>query len=420
MTTDELEKCIDLEIVKTEKRRLEIFLGVSVFAFLLLVFNITFFPVSISDVFLNPKSINFGVVVTFGFIVLLLVSRLLVGKLVSCDRPLPLWYKIYSLFMESFVPIIWLCLIIAWEKNAAFLDSPLIFFYIPILIVSALHLNFWLSFFNGFFVSLVFGVITYWSFSNYGESMFFPSIVYYTKAIIFLLSGICGGFVARELKKRLTISVKTQEERDEIESLFSQQVSRQVVEALKSRRDYSIKTEATVLFLDIRDFTKRVQNMSPEEVNKFQNKFFGPFIECISKCGGMIHQLYGDGLMATFGSAQEEKHHERAFRAAKNILKKLETLQDDFDDPVRIGIGIHSGEIIAGNIGTTERQQFSISGIPVITAARLEQLTKEYNCTLLVSYDFYQKIKHLASNGTSLGNVKMKGLDQEIEIIKII
>jgi adenylate cyclase len=55
--------------------------------------------------------------------------------------------------------------------------------------------------------------------------------------------------------------------------------------------------------------------MSPEEVNKFKNKFFGPIINCIDNCGGIINQLMGDGLMASFGSAEGELHHERAYRS---------------------------------------------------------------------------------------------------------
>ncbi|MEQ9402004.1 MAG: adenylate/guanylate cyclase domain-containing protein [Cyclobacteriaceae bacterium] len=419
MQIEELEKCIDLEIVKTEKRRLEIFLGVIGFGLIILMVNVIFFPAAISEVFVDPKSLSVGIYIALGFMLLLLMSRLMVGKIASCEKPLPVGYKFYSVFMESMIPALWLYLIISWERNAIFLDSPLVYIYIPLLIVSALHLNFWVSFFNGLLIAVFFALITHWSFQEFSGEMFLPPIVYYTKALLFLLSGVCGGFVAWELKKRLTISVKTQEERDEIETLFSQQVSKQVVNALKSKRDYSIKAEVTVLFLDIREFTQRVQHMSPEEVNKFQNKFFGPVINCINECGGIINQLMGDGLMASFGSAEGDLHHERAYRAADKILNSLESSNKGIGDPIKIGVGIHSGEVIAGNIGTEERQQFSISGIPVITASRLEQMTKDYDCLLLVSGDFYEKVKHLTDGGESLGEVKMKGIDKEIEIIKL-
>jgi len=419
MRIEELEECIDLEIVKTERRRLLIFLGVVIFALGLLIINMVFFPVTISEVFLDPMSMQLGIYLALGLILLLFLSRVLVGKIATCEKPLPMGYKFYSVFVESVMPIIWLCFIIAWEKNAIFLDSPLIFIYIPMLIVSSLYLSFWLSFFNGLLIAVMYAGISFWAFENFADGMFLPAIVYYSKALLFLIAGICGGFVARELKKRLAISIQTQEERDAIEILFSQQVSKQVVSALKSRRDYSIKADVTVMFLDIRNFTNLVQHMSPEEVNKFQNKFFGPIMECIDHCGGIINQLMGDGLMASFGSAEGELHHERAYRAAKDIFGKIAKSNEGMDDPIKIGIGIHSGEVVAGNIGTEKRRQFSISGIPVITAARLEQLTKKYDCELLVSGDFYERIEHLASNGTSLGKVKMKGMDKKMEIIKL-
>lgn len=419
MRIRDLERCIDLEIVKTEKRRLEIFLGVILAGMTILIANILFFPVAISQIFNDPRSASVGIYISLGFSVLLLFSRFMVGKIADCEKPLPIGYKFYSIFIESFLPVMWLYYIIKWEGNANFLNSPLIFIYIPILIVSALHLNFWLSFFNGALVAILYALVTAWTFQSHEDSLFLPSIAYYTKAVMFFLAGICGGLVSLELRKRLTVSITTQEEKDEIEAMFSQQVSRQVVNALKSQPDYSIKAEVTVLFLDIRDFTQRVRNMSPEAVNRFQNKFFGPIIECVDNCGGIINQLLGDGLMATFGSAEGENHEERAFKSALDILDSLDLSNSGLTDPIKIGIGIHSGEVIAGNIGNKERQQFSISGIPVITAARLEQMTKDYDCSLLISYDFYEKIKHLAIRGTSLGKAKLKGLDSELEIIKI-
>ncbi|WP_425389439.1 adenylate/guanylate cyclase domain-containing protein [Ekhidna sp.] len=419
MQLEDLEKCIDLEIVKTEKRRLEIFIGILIIGLILLLTNIVFFPTTISDTFLDDLSIKLGVYTSAIFVVILLISRWMVGKIAHCEKPLPIWYKYYSVISDSVVPFIWLFFIIRWEGSGIFLDSPLIFIFVPIIIVSALYLNFWISFLNGLLISTIYGVIIYWTFENYDTSSMLPSIVYYTKAIMFLLAGTCAGLVANELSKRLTVAIKTQEERDQIESLFSKQVSKEVVQALTESGGASFKIKASVLFLDIRDFTKRVQTLSPEEVNKFQNRFFGPIMDCIHDNDGMINQIMGDGLMASFAS-QDGDTPENAFKAARDILSKVSQMnKSDWSDEIKVGIGIHNGEIIAGNIGNSTRQQFSISGIPVITAARLEQLTKDYQCSWLVSSHFYKDVQHLAKNGTSLGAVKLKGIDQEMEIIKL-
>lgn len=419
MKLDSLEECIDLEIVKTEKRRLEIYLGVLVIGLVLLLVNMVFFPATISETFLDDRSIKLGVYTTAGFILILSVSRWAVGKIASCEKPLPSWYKFYSVISDSVVPFIWLFFILKWEGNGIFLDSPLIFIFVPIIIVSALYLNFWASFLNGILIASAYTVIISWTFENYDTSTMLPSIVYYTKAIIFLVAGTCAGLVAKELKKRLTVAIKTQEERDQMESLFSQQVSKEVVQALTEAGGASFKIKASVLFLDIRDFTHRVQSLSPEDVNAFQNKFFGPIMDCIHKNNGVINQLMGDGLMASFAS-EEGDAPEGAFKAARDILSRISQMnKSEWAEEIKVGIGIHNGEIIAGNIGNKTRQQFSISGIPVITAARLEQLTKEYNCSWLVSSHFYNEVKHLAKGGSSLGDVKLKGLDQEVEIIKL-
>ncbi|MEQ8905072.1 adenylate/guanylate cyclase domain-containing protein [Ekhidna sp.] len=415
----QLEECIDLEIVKTEKRRLEIFLGILSIGLILLFLNITLFPITISEVFLDERSMKLGIYTSIGFIVLLLLSRMMVGKISSCEKPLPVWYKYYSILLDSIVPFIWLYFIIKWEGNGIFLDSPLIFIFVPIIIVSALHLSLWLSFLNGLIIAILYAVITFWAFENYDTSYMLPSLVYYTKAIMFLIAGACAGLVARELKKRLTISIETQEERDQIESLFSKQVSKEVVRALKEAGGASFKIKASVMFLDIRDFTQKVQLLSPEDVNAFQNRFFGPIMDCIHDNNGMINQLMGDGLMASFAS-EDGDTPENAFKAARDILSKVSQMnKSEWSEKIKVGIGIHNGEIIAGNIGNSTRQQFSISGIPVITAARLEQLTKDYNCSWLVSATFYENIRHLAKTGTSLGAVKLKGIDQEMEIIKL-
>lgn len=284
--------------------------------------------------------------------------------------------------------------------------------------MSALHLNFWVSLLSGLIVGVTYGFIAYWTYENFDTTHMVSLVAYFSKSLLFVVAGVVAGLVAHELKKRLTVSINTQNERDQIEELFSQQVSSQVVAALRSDNGISVKAEATVLFLDIRKFTQRVQHFSPEEVNKFQNKFFGPIIECINRNDGFINQLMGDGLMATFASSTDG-HQERAFTAADEILKKMEMMNDGKVDEIKVGIGIHSGEIVAGNIGTKERQQFSISGMPVILAARLEQLTKEYDSSLLVTNEFYQQVKHLNGEGESVGLVKIKGLDEEIELIKI-
>ena len=138
-------------------------------------------------------------------------------------------------------------------------------------------------------------------------------------------------------------------------------------------------------------------------------------MQCVAEYKGVVHQILGDGFMASFGAGEEES----AFRAATEILRKLSIINKSENNPINIGIGIHTGEVVAGNIGSDNRKQFSISGLAVVIAARLEQLTKDYECSWLISGTFYEKIAHLSLKSESKGHVKLKGIDEEIELIRM-
>ncbi len=419
MNSLELEHCLDLEISKTEKRRLEIFMGIVIFSLILSSLNYFAFPYLKSEIFADSRTIRYLFYVGFGFIILLLLSRLLVAKIVTCEKPLPFWYQIYSVSIESAIPGIWLYLVMQREQTTLFLDSPVIFLYIPVIIVSALHLNFWISLLTGAIVTLIYGGLTLWSFSSFNSVTVFPDIVYYTKAAMFLFSGVVAGMVAKELKHRISVSVRSQEKSREIETMFSQQVSREVVDALKSGEEVGIQTHAAVMFLDMRNFTTRVQHMSPKEVNTFQNKFFNPILNAIHDHNGVVNQIFGDGVMATFGPMSGDHYEASAWRAAVQIFNDLKTLNQDLEEPLEIGVGIHSGQVVAGNIGVESRKQFSVSGIPVVIAARLEQLTKIHQASLLVTAPYFRKIRHLVTEFESLGKLEIKGIAEKFEVIKL-
>lgn len=414
MNPREIERRIGHDIVRTETQRLQIFIALFSFGLVLLWINQYLAPEGVEEVFRDERSLTMGTYVSLLLIGVLSISRIFVGRIHRKGKFLPRSYQFFSVAFESLAPFVWLFIILNWERNPVFLDSPLIYAFIPIIVVSALHLNFWVSVVNGSIIGIVYIAISFWAIGNFEIAPVFPNIVYTTKGIFLIISGLCAGFVARELRQRLTQSIQENLERNELETLFNQQVSKEVVTAI--RADELIRGEATVLFLDVRNFTQRVQKMDPQEVNKFQNDFLSPIIEIINRNEGIINQIMGDGIMATFGS-QDESHSGNALNSAKEILKEIELREIKARN--EIGIGIHTGEIMAGNIGTEERKQFSISGMPVITAARLEQLTKEYRCSLIVSGYFFEKVKTDVNEFENLGMVQLKGIDEPVELIKL-
>lgn len=182
-----------------------------------------------------------------------------------------------------------------------------------------------------------------------------------------------------------------------IRNLLSQQVSGDVATALISAdvKEGGERKYVCVMFLDIRGFTPIAEKLTPEELILFQNQTFGYMIDIIQKYHGNVNQLLGDGFMATFGAPMTHGNDcENAYNAAREIIATLAIKNADANQPVRIGIGLHAGSVITGNVGNEKRKQYSITGNPVIIASRIEQLNKKYNSQLIISKDVFDQLSN--------------------------
>jgi class 3 adenylate cyclase len=167
---------------------------------------------------------------------------------------------------------------------------------------------------------------------------------------------------------------------------FEHYVPRKLVQRLiQGGEDYArhtLKRELTVMFTDIADFTAQSETMSAEDVRSFLNEHFALLAACIEEEGGTIDKYIGDAIMAFWGAPKKmEDHAQRACRAAVAIRDAVEadnrrrTAAGGL--PVRMRIGIHTGDVIVGNIGAPDRVNYTIVGDAVNTANRLEALGKE-------------------------------------------
>lgn len=216
---------------------------------------------------------------------------------------------------------------------------------------------------------------------------------------------------------------KTQNMLHKIETLFGQQVSKEVVQELVTqKKDFKGKAcNVTILFLDIRDFTRFADSRSPEEVASFQNIVFGELIEIIRKNRGITNQILGDGIMAVFGAPVESNSHiVDAVAVGYAIIGKINELYEKNKIPqIRIGIGLHCGKVIAGNIGNNFRKHYSLTGTTVIIASRIEQLNKVYKSQFLVSEKVYNEIRNSGYPITKIGDVELRGIEQSIGIYQL-
>ena len=309
------------------------------------------------------------------------------------------------------------------------LFTPLALLYFLIIMLSALELDFKLCVFSGTVAALQYLIIAWYLLNKpavdvdlaFTRFSFFPYFL--GIAALFFISGHTAGLITNQIKKGLLKYYKAQSERNEIQKLFGQQISKEIVDEIVNNK-YEIKSRvrfAAIMFLDIRDFSIFAQNKSPEEIISYQNNVFSFIIEIINENKGIVTQIMGDGLMAIFGAPLEHDNDcQLAVNSALEINKELKRRNKAGLIPETvIRIGINAGEVVTGNVGTSERKQYSVTGQPVIIAARLEQINKELNSVILISDSVYKRIS-LTDEPKYHQDVVIKGIPDPITIYQLV
>ena len=181
--------------------------------------------------------------------------------------------------------------------------------------------------------------------------------------------------------------------------------------------------EICIMFTDLRAFTKMSEKKLPYDVVFILNQYFKLMGEIIENHGGYLDKFIGDGTMALFGIEEGPKEGSRnAIMAASQMnveLKKLnERLIHDLPFPLKMGIGIHSGDVIFGKMGYKHAKNLTAVGDAVNTASRLESLTKEFKCQLIISKYTYE-LSDYQFNTIEEDSVKIIGRDEMLDIVKI-
>lgn len=231
-----------------------------------------------------------------------------------------------------------------------------------------------------------------------------------------------------DLAKAMNQMCQELQEKEKLKTGFSHYVSKHVLERIVKEKGSTKlegeKRKITVLFADIRGFTRIAEQMPPEEVVKLLNEYFKGMLEIIFKHNGMLDKLIGDGIMAEFGAPIDDPSQERnAVNAAMEMYQQLVELRRKWKaegkPELDIGIGIHTGDAIVGSIGTEERMEYTAIGDTVNIAARLQTLTKESHFPILVSETTFQVIKDEFPY-KELGPVTLTGRDQPINVFAIL
>lgn len=179
-----------------------------------------------------------------------------------------------------------------------------------------------------------------------------------------------------------------------------------------------VEAEVSVLFADIVGFTALSEELQPEEVAKLLNCFFEEMLKPLFAMGGTLDKFIGDCIMAFFGAPEPQSDHaDRAVKAAKTMLERLEQLNksQSLPHPLELRVAINSGKAVVGDVGSSQRVDYTVLGGTVNLASRLEAVCNPGDC--VISENTYQRLKHQKAF-SPLGKSKFKGIDQPIMVYR--
>ncbi|MDH5508719.1 MAG: adenylate/guanylate cyclase domain-containing protein, partial [Anaerolineae bacterium] len=254
--------------------------------------------------------------------------------------------------------------------------------------------------------------------------------------LIFVRSGWQFVIVTPELTLFLGVILPTLEqaaaqeiEKRRVRSLFSRFISPEMVSQIIDTKDINSlnkRTELTILFSDIRGFTTLSEKLRPDELVALLNPYLEAMTRIIHKYGGTVDKYEGDAILAFFGEPiAYGDHASRAVKAAlemRIVLAELTQKWKDekhFSEVFEMGVGINSGEVFVGLLGSEQRVNYTVIGDNVNLAARLQDQTKEFNWPILLSGATYEKIKD-EFDFEYIESRTVKGKTEEVKIYKLL
>jgi len=233
-------------------------------------------------------------------------------------------------------------------------------------------------------------------------------------AMLFALNMSYGFFVESRAKRQIT-------------GLFGQYVPPELVDEMsRDPESFSMEGESrelSVLFTDVRGFTTISEGLDPKQLSRLMNEFLTPLTREIYKHRGTIDKYMGDCIMAFWGAPLEDPQHARsAVLTGLEMHKVLDALQPHFKEkgwpPIHIGVGVNSGRMSVGNMGSEIRLAYTVMGDAVNLASRLEGLTKEYGVNMIVGEATRAEVPDVVFR--ELDRVKVKGKDEPVAIFEPI
>ncbi|MCQ2754987.1 MAG: CHASE2 domain-containing protein [bacterium] len=205
---------------------------------------------------------------------------------------------------------------------------------------------------------------------------------------------------------------------------MSEDVMKDVIKNIDNLGLGGKKAEVTVLFADIRGFTSLSEKMTAQEVSELLNEYFSEMEPIITSYNGIINKFIGDAVMAIFGEPiQDENHAQNAVKCGFEMLEKVKELHSKWEKEgkplIEIGVGVNTGEVFVGNIGSVNRMEYTVIGDTVNLASRLESYNKIYKTKMLISSSTYEKVKDISETNL-IPDVEIRGKAEKMNIYEVI
>lgn len=230
-------------------------------------------------------------------------------------------------------------------------------------------------------------------------------------------------YVSSATIRYATTGRELRQTRSTLDRYVSPQLVGYVLDHLEEINFQGEKRELTIFFSDVRNFTTLTEKSDPMELISLLNEYLTAMTEIIFKYDGVVDKFIGDGILAYWGAFTPGKNHALlAAKASLEMLQRLEELNHKWQaagrQPIAIGIGLNTGDVIFGNVGSGKKIEFTVIGDPVNLASRLEGLNKEFGTNIIVSEQTRARLGD-AAIVRSLGGVKVKGKTVETAVYEL-